>query len=142
MYFCEKPILMEQIIDTIKRIEKTRTALRQAIAENQQAAKPKLNDFSLIPRIYEIFSGIKGKDITTNDRKEFIFAIIYLYAPCKFFGGKMPQGMRRAISTTIQADSTCISRTCTELMILYTTYKDFRDDVDNLLNAVSLAMNL
>lgn len=133
---------MEQIIDTITRIEQTRTALRQAIADNQQATTPKLKDFALISKIYDVFTEIKGGNITTNDRKEFIFAVIYLYAPSKFFGGKMPQGMRRAISKPINTDSTCISRTCTELMILYTTYKDFREGVDNLLNAVSLTMNL
>lgn len=48
----------------------------------------------------------------------------------------MPQGMRKAISRTMKIDSTCISRTCTELMVLYTTYSDFRTEVDELLDAV------
>jgi len=47
----------------------------------------------------------------------------------------MPQGLRRAISKEVKVDSTCISRTCTELMVLYTTYSDFRQGVDKLLNA-------
>lgn len=127
---------MEQIIETIKRIEKARTALRQAIVDNELATSPKLKDLNLIPKIYGIFNDIKESNITVNDRKEFIFVVIYLYSPNKFFGGKMPQGMRKAISKTMQIDSTCISRTCTELMVLYTTYKDFRQGVDELLNAV------
>ena len=127
---------MEQIIETIKKIEKARTALRQAIADNELATSPRLKDLSLIPKIYEIFEQMKGKEIKVNDRKEFIFVIIYLYSPNKFFGGKMPHGMRKTISKTMQIDSTCISRTCTELMVLYTTYSDFRDGVDELLNAV------
>lgn len=127
---------MEQIIETIKRIEKSRTALRQAIIDNELATSPRLKDLTLIPKIYNVFKGIKGDDITVNDRKEFIFVVIYLYSPNKFFGGKMPQGMRKAISKTMQIDSTCISRTCTELMVLYTTYSDFRQGVDKLLDAV------
>ena len=127
---------MEDIIETIKRIEKARTALRQAIADNELATSPRLSDLSLIPKIYEVFEEIKGSHITVNDRKEFIFVVVYLYAPCKFFGGKMPHGMRKAISRTMKIDSTCISRTCTELMVLYTTYTDFRMNVDNLLNVV------
>lgn len=127
---------MEDIIETIKRIEKARTALRQAIADNELATSPKLNDLSLIPKIYGVFEEIKGSHITLNDRKEFIFVVIYLYAPAKFFGGKMPQGLRKAISNTMKVDSTCISRTCTELMVLYTTYSDFRTEVDELLDAV------
>ena len=127
---------MEDIIETIKRIEKARTALRQAIADNELATSPKLNDLSLIPKIYGVFEEIKGDNITVEDRKEFIFVVVYLYAPNRFFGGKMPHGLRKAISNTMNTDSTCISRTCTELMVLYTTYSDFRQGVDSLLNAV------
>ena len=128
---------MEQIIETIKKIEKARTALRQAIADNELATSPRLKDLSLIPKIYEIFEQIKGKEIKVNDRKEFIFVIIYLYSPNKFFGGKMPQGLRRAIAKTTRATcASVISATCTELMVLYTAYSDFRLGVDNLMNAV------
>lgn len=136
-YFCGKPQSMEQIIETIKRIEKARTALRQAIVDNELATSPRLKDLALIPKIYEIFKDIKGGDITVNDRKEFIFVVIYLYAPQKLFGGKMPHGMRRAIANiTGITCASVISATCTELMVLYTTYSDFRRGVDELLNRV------
>ena len=128
---------MEQIIETIKKIEKARTALRQAIADNELATSPRLKDLSLIPKIYEIFEQIKGKGIKVNDRKEFIFVIIYLYSPNKFFGGKMPQGLRRAITKATKVTcASVISATCTELMVLYTTYADFRHDVDELMQIV------
>lgn len=124
---------MEQIVETIKKIEKTRTALRQAIADNELAASPKLKDLSLIPKIYEIFEQMKGNEIKVNDRKEFIFVVIYLYSPNKFFGGKMPQGLRRAITKATKVTcASVISATCTELMVLYTTYSDFRQGVDEL----------
>ena len=71
---------MEQIIETIKRIEKARTALRQAMADNEIATSPKLKDLNLIPKIYKIFEELKGKEIKVNDRKEFIFVVIYLYS--------------------------------------------------------------
>ena len=124
---------MEQIIETIKKIEKTRTALHQAIVDNELAASPKLKDLSLIPNIYEIFEHMKGNEIKVNDRKEFIFVVIYLYSPNKFFGGKMPQGLRRAITKATKVTcASVISATCTELMVLYTTYSDFRQGVDEL----------
>lgn len=129
---------MEQIIETIKRIEKARTVLRQAIVDNEIATSPKLKDLNLIPKIYKVFEQMKGKEIKVNDRKEFVFVVIYLYSPNKFFGGKMPQGLRRAISQA--AKVTCasvISATCTELMVLYTTYSDFRQGVDELIQKVN-----
>ena len=133
---------MEQIIETIKRIEKARTTLRQAIVDNEIATSPKLKDLNLIPKIYKVFEElkgkeIKGKEIKVNARKEFIFVVIYLYSPNKFFGGKMPQGLRRAITKATKVTcASVISATCTELMVLYTTYSDFRQGVDNLINAV------
>ena len=129
---------MEQIIETIKKIERARRALRQAMADNELATSPKLKDLSLIPKIYKVFEELKGKEIKVNDRKEFIFVVIYLYSPNKFFGGKMPQGLRRAI--TKAAKVTCasvISATCTELTVLYTTYSDFRQNVDELILKVN-----
>lgn len=128
---------MEQIIETIKKIEKARTALRQAIADNELATSPRLKNLSLISKIYEIFEQVKGNEIKVNDRKEFIFVVIYLYSPNKFFGGKMPQGLRRAITKATKVTcASVISATCTELMVLYTTYADFRHDVDELMQIV------
>lgn len=128
---------MEQIIETIKRIEKARTALRQAIVDNEIATSPKLKDLNLIPKIYKVFEDLKGKEIKVNDRKEFIFVVIYLYSPNKFFGGKMPQGLRRAITKVTKVTcASVISATCTELMVLYTTYSDFRQNVDMLMGSL------
>ena len=133
---------MEQIIETIKRIEKARTTLRQAIVDNEIATSPKLKDLNLIPKIYKVFEELKGKEIKVNDRKEFIFVVIYLYSPNKFFGGKMQQGLRRAITKATKVTcASVISATCTELMVLYTTYSDFRQGVDELMNKILLSMD-
>ena len=132
---------MQQIIEPIKKIEKTRTALRQGIADNELAVSPKLKDLTLIPKIYEIFEQMKGNEIKVNDRKEFIFVVIYLYSPNKFFGGKMPQGLRRAITKATKVTcASVISATCTELMVLYTTYSDFRQGVDELMEKATKAL--
>ena len=134
---------MEQIIETIKRIEKARTALRQAIVDNELATSPKLKDLNLLPIIYELFEQKKGSVIKPNERKEFIFVIIYLYSPNKFFGGKMPQGLRRAITKATKVTcASVISATCTELMVLYTTYQDFREGVDELMQDTKVALGL
>lgn len=134
--------MSEQIIETIRKIERARTALRQAMADNELAASPRLQDLSLIPEIYKIFES-KKNEITANERKEFIFVAIYLYAPCRFFGGKMPKGLRRAIGKATGVSAmTSISNNCTELMVLYTTYQDFKEEVDELLKAVILSLNL
>ena len=42
---------MEQIIETIKRIEKARTTLRQAIVDNEIATSPNFKYLNLIQNI-------------------------------------------------------------------------------------------
>lgn len=128
---------MEKVIDTIRSIKTARMELQKAIRNDKLATSPQLTDLSFVEKIYNAFLEDKGKHITVNDRKVFIFVVIYLYAPQKLFGGKMPHGMRRAIANV--AGITCasfISSACAELLILYTTYDDFQQEVDRLLNKV------
>ena len=133
---------MNQILETISKIKKARMALHQAIIDNDLAASPRMKDLGFIPKIYEIFEQLKGVEIKANDRKEFIFVIICLYSPNKFFGGKMPQGLRRAIAKATKVTcASAISTTCTELMVLYTTYSDFRQGVDKLMQEVLKRLN-
>ena len=128
---------MENVIDTIRNIKTARIELQKAIRNDKLATSPQLTDLSFIEKIYNAFLEDKGEYITVNDRKVFIFVVIYLYAPQKLFGGKMPHGMRRAIANiTGITCASVISATCTELMVLYTTYSDFRRGVDELLNRV------
>ena len=126
------------IADKIKEIEKARAELRRAIESERLAAIPRLQDLALIPRIYDVFKRIKGESFgSTNARKQFIFVVIFLYAPSRFFGGKMQKGLRNAISKA--AGIPCvntISNNCTELMVLYTAYSDFRNDVEEVLSSI------
>ena len=128
---------MEKVIDTIRSIKTARMELQKAIRNDKLATSPQLTDLSFVEKFYNAFLEDKGDHITVNDRKVFIFVVIYLYAPRKLFGGKMPHGMRRAIANV--AGITCasfISSTSAELLILYTTYDDFQQEVDRLLNKV------
>ena len=55
----------------------------------------------------------------------------------------MPQGLRRAITKATKVTcASVISATCTELMVLYTTYQDFRKGVDELMQDTKVALGL
>lgn len=110
--------------------------MKEAMASHESAIRPHLTDLSLINTLYEKFAKLAGNVQSSEARKEFIFVVIYLYCPNKFFGGKMPQGLRRAISVAMGVDSSSVSRTCTELMVLYSTYDDFRRGVDRLMQEI------
>lgn len=132
---------MDRVTEKLRRIERSLMVFRQAVSSKEMESSPLLRDLSIIQDIYKILEENKKGHVTANDRKVFIFVVVYLYAPSKLLGGKMPQGMRKAISKTMGVNSSYISRTCTELKILYSTYSDFRQEVDRLLSAV-LSVNL
>ena len=55
----------------------------------------------------------------------------------------MPQGLRRVIAKATNVPcATGISATCTELMVLYTTYHDFREGVDKLMQEIKVVLGL
>ena len=128
--------MSQYIIETIKKIELARTKLKESLLENEVASRPKLQDTSIIPYIYQIYGRLNKNTQSSHARSVFTFVVIYLYAPARFFGGKMPNGLRRAIGRATSSSYTGISNNCTRLKLLYTTYKDFRSEVDLLLGMV------
>ena len=125
------------IIDKIKRIESARTSLRKARQENENASKPIVTDLGLIPHIYEVFKSTRVGDMDITARKEFIFVALYLYSPCRFFGGKMPKGLRKAIGeVTGTSCVNVISKNCAELYVLYSVYSDFKKNVEKAISSI------
>lgn len=125
------------IIDKIKRIESARTSLRKARQESELASKPLFKDLRLMPHIYEVFKSTHVGDMDITARKEFIFVALYLYSPCRFFGGKMPKGLRKAIGeVTGTSCVNVISKNCAELYVLYSVYSDFKKNVEKAISSI------
>lgn len=126
--------MCKDIKTTIERIRKARKELQEAVFNEKFVSQPLLSDYSILPDIYSIFCNVIGKKANTvNGRKIFTFVCLYLYAPRKFFGGRMPKGLRSAIAkATGTRTVTVLSACCPELLILYNNYSDFHEDVDNV----------
>lgn len=125
------------IVDKIKRIESARTSLGKARQESEMASKPLLSDLHLMPHLYNVFKSVRGGELDITARKEFIFIALYLYSPSRFFGGKMPKGLRRAIGeATGTSCANVISKSCSELYVLYSVYTDFRENVEKVISLI------
>lgn len=129
---------MTTIQDTITKIRQAREKLIEAIRLEEFATRPILQDLSVIPALYDIFAEKAGNEAkTTNGRDIFTFIVIYLYAPRKFFGGKMPKGLRPAIGRVTGTKAvTVLSRSSAELLILYQNYSDFREKVNSIMKDI------
>lgn len=82
----------KSIKETLSEIRKMRENLMDAIRQERFATEPMLDDLRLLPDIYKVFCDILPNiKHTTYGRKVFTFIAFYLYAPRKFFGGRMPK---------------------------------------------------
>lgn len=123
--------------DNIKRIELSKKNLINAIRDCNTASKPQLTNIHLVKEIYEIYKNTVGGNIMNHHRKEFIFVVIYLYDPMRLFGGKIKSGLREKIGEVLGVKSkNVISNFCSELLVLYRHYSDFREHVDITINNV------
>lgn len=144
------------IVETIRDIKKAREELQSAIIRYRKHAAPIITDMTLIPVIYEWFVELSGNDeetarqvyglfpdavrggaIPAERRRQFIFIILYLYAPNRLFAGKMPKGLRRTIARTLGVQSdTVLSDNANDVLKRYEIYKQWAKDVDKVLAVI------
>lgn len=130
------------IIDTIRDMRKVREdirKLRQLIKKESDLYSPVLTDYSLLPRIHEMFRKLSAKSnaSSVDKRRMFIFIVQYLYAPRNLFGYKMPRGLRRKLAqlTGLKAESP-ISRGAFESVHYYQGYVQFREEVNSIFGVI------
>ncbi len=67
-------------------------------------------------------------------RRQFLFIILYLYAPVRLFSGKMPKGLRQAVARVLGVQSgTVLSDNANDVLKRYEIYKSWARDVDGIL---------
>ena len=114
------------ISETVRNIRKAREELEKAIICFRNHSRPILTDLSI--------DKVIGGAMSVEHRRQFIFVILYLYAPNRLFSGKMPKGLRRAIATTLGVQSdTVLSDNANDVLKRYEIYKSWAKDVDGIL---------
>lgn len=145
------------ISETIRNIRKAQEGLQNAIVCYRSHCRPVLTDLSMIPVIYDWFcelsdesntdtvrqvygffyETVSGVAMSVERRRQFIFVILYLYAPNRLFSGKMPKGLRRAIARTLGVQSeTVLSDNANDVLKRYEIYKSWAKDVDSVLGVI------
>lgn len=145
------------ISETIRNIRKAREDLQNAIVCYRNHSRPVLTDLSMVPVIYDwfcelsdergtdtarqvygfFFDTVIGGALPVERRRQFIFVILYLYAPNRLFSGKMPKGLRRAIARTLGVQSdTVLSDNANDVLKRYEIYKSWAKDVEKVLGEI------
>lgn len=110
--------------------------IERLLAECGELTKPTLSDFSLLPRIKEI---VEAHTTTKASRSIYYYVpvVVMLYSPRCFLGHSMQNGLRKAITETLNLSTpSSISHTWTSAQAWLCYNKEFRESVDTLFYAV------
>lgn len=126
-------------ISELKHIREQKSRLSEREAE---LVKPRLTNLELIPTIYDMFKEVlcviglpsRGRII---QRKEFLFIVLFLFVPSVLAGGRIPNGVRKALEHVFPKVKPCtISNNIADVAFLYQQYKYFRSDVNIIYNEI------
>ena len=130
---------MNKEFSSIVELKSIREQKSRLSERENELSRPFLSDYSLIPTLYAWFKEIlANRDCppnpeSVNQRKKFLFIILFLYSPSVLAGGKMPDGLRDALCRTLGMNTgSTISKNCADVVFLYQNYKDFRQDIEYL----------
>lgn len=123
----------------IIRLKKIRIEKSELSEEENNLTTPLLTNKSLINDIYQIFIEILNeRDCSpniesVNQRRKFIFIILYMFSPSSLAGGKTTHGVRKEMARALGIQSECtISNNCEDVVFLYQNYVDFSADIEYL----------
>lgn len=126
-------------ISELKHIREQKSRLSEREAE---LVKPRLTNLELIPAIYDMFKealcviGLPSRGRIIQ-RKEFLFIVLFLFVPSVLAGGRIPNGVRKALENVFPKVRPCtISNNIADVAFLYQQYKYFRSDVDIIYNEI------
>ena len=123
-------------LDKFTKLRELEAVEREISEQRRMLAQPLLSDYDLLPRIKDI---IYADDSDIDMRKVFICVALFLYAPGALMGKKMPRYLRTKIGECVGIKPKCapqVSNIVSNLLLEYTVYKGFRDNVDFCYNKV------
>ena len=125
-------------VNELRRIRENIEILRE---QEEKYSRPILSNMSMIRNLYDVFCMILkcqdcGKPTESDNRKKFLYAILYIFSPSTLVGGSMRYRMRECVTEIIGCTSTGVSRDYKTAMFFYDTYNSFRESVDGIIRGM------
>lgn len=127
--------LEEDVIDydKIAEIQRLRNESKNISIRINALSVPLLTDLDMLENVYKEYLSVVSARIAppAHNRKKFLLASLWLFSPKTLAGCKMRSGMREKLAEILNIKSpSLISDNCDNLIILYRTYREFRQDVN------------
>ena len=108
--------------------------------EDQRLSVPLIMNMGVISNLYDIFTlslaqeDPKADPSDTNNRKKFLYAVLYLFSPATLVGDVMRHKLRECVSSVLGCTPTGVSRDYKTGIFFYATYKSFKESVDRIVS--------
>jgi hypothetical protein len=122
-------IINRRASEFVNELRSIRERLEELKERQPVLEQPVLNDYALLPMLYEWFGEILSemglRPDRTMRRKHFIFIAIALYSPATFCGRKTKRGLCQELSRIFNVNKANISRRISNMLFLFENYKDY-----------------
>lgn len=130
---------LQQVITRLSEIKEHRAVLDM---EEKSLSTPSVTNTDLLPTILEYcreaFTELhpQGGVRSSEERRVYIFILLFLYSPRTLSGGKMSKGLRVKIASALGVESSNLSHYHADIWFRYQIYDDFRNDVNKVFEKV------
>lgn len=102
--------------------------------EENELSTPTLTNLNQVGNLYDMFCAFEDDEgELTLRRKKFMFVMLYLFSPTALAGSKMKRGLREKIASVLGCTCSNISHDYKNASFYYLTYKEFRNDCNNVI---------
>lgn len=138
--------IREQEMNRVERLRQVHSEIERLAEEERMLARPTVTNMGMIRNLFDVFcltlkyQDTESNPLDTNNRKKFLYAILYLFSPSTLAGQVMKHKMRRCVSDIIGCTPTGVSRDYKTSIFFYATYSDFRNSVNNIIDNMLLVL--
>lgn len=131
----------------VEELRKVRHLIETLKEADKRLSVPFIMNMGVISNLYDIFTlSLAQQDPTadpkdTNNRKKFLYAVLYLLSPATLVGDVMRHKLRESVSAVLGCTPTGVSRDYKTAIFFYATYKDFSESVDMIVNDMLYCLN-
>lgn len=133
--------VLNRFIVTINEYRDVCMKAAEANIRFAEAFAPRLTDLSLIAKIHEMYVGFARESgfnaDGTDNNKQFLFLILWLYSPASLLGGRINKELRSSIATALGISaSTALYKMRSTSVSWYETYPEFRNECNLALEKI------
>ena len=126
-------------MNRVEELRRIRAEISRLKEVEERLSVPIVMNMGMIRNLYDVFSlSLKCQDPNanpgdTNNRKKFIYAILYIFSPATLVGDVMRHKLRECVSGITGCTPTGVSRDYKTATFFYATYKTFQESVDGII---------